>query len=53
MRRKRRSRSNDSSSPIMNMRNTTPSSAIWPMSFWLVMVMGASHGAIWAKAPRP
>ena len=52
-RRSRRSRSHDSSRPIMNSRNTTPNSASSAMSPGLDTASGASHGARWARAPRP
>ncbi len=48
-----RSRSHDSSSPIMNSRNTTPSSAISEISAGRETVRYPSHGAAWVKAPRP
>ena len=52
-RRMRRSRSQLSSSPIMNSRKTTPSSASWAMSSGLPMVTTASQGMVSASAPSP
>jgi len=48
-----RSRSQLSSSPIMNSRNTTPNSASWATSFGFSMVTAPSHGNDPVRAPRP
>ena len=52
-RRSTRSRSQDSSIPIMNMRKITPNSARCAISERLPMVKGASQGCASAKRPRP
>ena len=52
-RRMSRSRSQLSSSPIMNRRKTTPNSASWATSLGLSMVTAASHGTVPASAPSP
>ena len=46
-------RSQDSSMPIMNRRNTTPNSARCAISWRLPIVIQDSHGAWPTKRPRP
>ena len=48
-----RSRSHDSSSPIMNSRKTTPYSASSATSAGRETVISVSQGRLWAAAPRP
>ncbi len=52
-RRMSRSRSHDSSSPIMNSRNTTPNSARSAISSGRATVIADSQGRRGARAPRP
>ena len=53
IRRMRRRRSQDSSSPIMNSRKTTPSSASWATCSGSLIVKVASQGAVLPSAPSP
>jgi hypothetical protein len=52
MRRMVHSRSNDSSRPMVNSRNTMPSSASWSTVSCEVMAMTPSHGQVSASRPR-
>ena len=48
-----RRRSQDSSTPIMNIRNTTPSSARCAISVRFEIVTAPSQGTVSVRRPRP